>query len=184
MDLKNKKLIFDAFILISCFIFAVYLIKSGLLDIFTNKILFISFVPEIIAGVLFTSFLTSPLSVATIYTLSDHLNPIQIALLGGVGAAFGDMLIIKIFRDNLFTDFHTLSRDLKLQKLFHFFKVSHFNHLAPLFGILIVASPFPDEVGLMLLGASRLKNFQLLILTYVLNSIGILIIALSSNFFK
>lgn len=184
MNPDNKKLAIDAVIFFIFVALSFYLINSGILSKAIDLILPINFVPEIISGILFTSFLTAPLFIATIYILTSHINPIQIALLGALGAAIADLFIIKLFRDNLFKDFHTLSMDLKLQKLKHFFVKSHFNHLAPVIGLLIIASPFPDEIGLMLLGATKLKNFQLFILTYILNAVGILILAISSNFFN
>lgn len=179
---KNlKKLLADLIIFCVSVFLAFLLIQSGSVDSFISKVMPIQFLAEFIAGVLFTSFLTTPFSIALFYVLSKSTNPLQIALIGGLGAAIGDILIVSIFRNSFFDDFKTLEKALKLKRAFHFFHHSHFNHLAPLLGILIIASPFPDELGLMMLGASKLKYMQLLILTYILNTAGIFFFSLGAK---
>ncbi|EKD90566.1 MAG: hypothetical protein ACD_30C00112G0007 [uncultured bacterium] len=181
MDTKDKKLLLDALILILSVTFAVWTINSGFIDKVFETLLPVQFLAEFFAGMLFTSFLTTPLSLAFIYVLSENTNPMVIALVGALGAAAGDFFIVKLFRDSIFQDFSTLSRDLKLKRFLHFFRHSHFNHLAPLMGMLVIASPFPDEIGLMLLSASKLQYSQLFLLTYLLNALGIFLFASSFN---
>ena len=43
-------------------------------------------------------------------------------------------------------------------------------------GAIIIASPFPDEVGISLMGISQLKNWQFLVISFLLNSLGILFV--------
>lgn len=181
MGKKVKKLVADLIIfLISCFL-AFLLIQNGTVDSFITKILPVQYLAEFVAGMLFTSFLTTPFSFALFYVLSDSVHPLQIAIIGGMGACLGDMLIVSIFRNSFFDDFKTLEKTLKLKKVFHFFHHSHFNHMAPLLGVLIIASPFPDELGLIMLGASKLKTIQLIILTFIINTAGIFFISLAAR---
>lgn len=183
MSKKVKKLIADFIIfVVSCF-FAYLLIQNGSVDSFIAKVTPVQYLAEFVAGMLFTSFLTTPFSIALFYVLSQSTSPLQIALIGGVGAAVGDILIVSIFRNSFFDDFKTLEKTLKLKRAFRFFHHSHFSHLAPLLGVLIIASPFPDELGLMMLGASKLKYIQLLILTYILNTAGIFFVSLGTRAF-
>jgi hypothetical protein len=44
------------------------------------------------------------------------------------------------------------------------------------FGAVIIASPLPDEAGVSLLSLSKLKNWQFILLSFVLNATGIFII--------
>lgn len=182
MDKNNKRLFIDAGVLLLSIIISIWFISGGHLQNFLNSILSVSILAAFIAGILFTFFITVPISIATFIILAQQNNPFQVAVIGGLGAMIGDLLIIKIFKDTILKDFHTLSKDLKLQKLFHFFKASHFNHLAPILGAILVMSPFPDEVGLMLLGISKLKYIQLVVLTFVLSTIGIFLITFSADF--
>lgn len=181
MPKRVKKLFADSIIFLVSVFLAYLLIQNGTLDSFITKVEPVRFLAEFVAGVLFTSFLTSPFSFALFYVLADTVHPLQVALIGGLGASIGDIVIVYFFRNSFFDDFKTLEKTLKLKRLFHFFHHSHFNHLAPLLGVLIIASPFPDELGLMMLGATKMKTIQLFILTFIVNAAGIFFISLAAK---
>src|SRR3990167_8602465 len=183
MPKRVKKLIADLIIFLISVFLAYLLIQNRSLDAFVTRVEPVRFLAEFVAGALFIFFLTTPFSFALFYVLAESVHPLQVALIGGLGASIGDMLIVSIFRNSFFDDFKTLEKTLKLKRAFHFFHHSHFNHLAPLLGVLIIASPFPDELGLMMLGASKLKYIQLLILTYILNTAGIFFVSLGARAF-
>jgi hypothetical protein len=48
----------------------------------------------------------------------------------------------------------------------------------PTIGAIIIISPFPDEIGVALMGLTRMNKLSFLVLTYILNSVGIFILAL------
>lgn len=181
MPKKIKKLVADLIIFSTSVFLAFLLIQNGNLDSFIEKVGPVRFLAEFVAGILFTSFLTTPFSVALIYLVSESVHPLQVALIGGLGACIGDMVIVSIFRNSFFDDFKTIEKTFKLKRTLRFFYHSHFNHLAPVLGILIIASPFPDELGLMILGASKLKTVQLVILTFIGNAAGIYFISIAAR---
>lgn len=131
------------------------------------------FVAEFLAGIFYTSLLTAPIAMATLLVIASTNNPILTALVAGVGAAFGDLVIVTLFRRNLAKDV-----DVNVN---NFLKKWKLDFITPLIGAIIIASPLPDELGLLLLGASKLKYYQLAILTYVLNTAGILLIVAPIN---
>lgn len=176
MPKRVRKLVADLIIFLVSVFLAFLLIQNGTLEDFIAKIGPVKFLAEFVGGLLFTSFLTTPFSIALFYVLADSVHPLQVALIGAFGACLGDLLIVAVFRNSFFDDFKTLEKTLKLKRAFNFFRHSHFNHLAPVLGVLIIASPFPDELGLMMLGASKLKTVQLFILTYIFNAAGIFFI--------
>ncbi|MBI2019119.1 hypothetical protein HYS95_00430 [Candidatus Daviesbacteria bacterium] len=180
MDPKVKKVIFKTVLFILSLSMAWYLFKGGFLQSLANEILPFKFIAEFLAGMLYTSFLTSPVSVAMIAALAKTSNPVTLALLAGLGAAFSDLLIVRFFR-GVSKDINLISEQLRLNQITALLKKWKIEFLVPLIGIFIVASPLPDEVGLMMLGASKLKYFQLAILTYVLNTAGILLIVIPFN---
>ena len=51
----------------------------------------------------------------------------------------------------------------------------------PFLGAIIIASPLPDELGLVMLGDSKLKYREIAIISYVLNTAGILLIVVPVN---
>lgn len=180
MDLKLRRLIFKTTIFILSLSMAWYLFKGGFLEDLAVSVLPFKFISQFIAGMLYASFLTSPVSVAMIAGLSKATNPITLALLAGLGAAFSDLLIVRFFR-SFSKDINLISEQLRLNKITALLRRWKIEFMIPLTGIFIVASPLPDEVGLMMLGASKLKYFQLAILTYVLNTAGILMIVIPFN---
>jgi len=180
MDEKAKKLTFDLFVFILSLSVAWWIIKSGVVHQIIDNILPFQFFAEFVTGMLYTSFLTSPISVAMLLSLATESNPIIIALLGGLGAASMDLLMVKFFRKNT-ADINEASHELRLQRINKFLKTWNIEFLVPLLGALIIASPFPDEIGLLMLGASKLKYRDLAIITYLLNTAGILLIVTPIN---
>lgn len=51
-------------------------------------------------------------------------------------------------------------------------------------GAIIIASPFPDELGVSLIGLSKLSTGKFILLSYILNSIGIFLVVSASVFIK
>ena len=180
MDKHLKKLLFKTAIFIVSLSIAWWLIKTGFLNNFIDKILAFKFLAEFISGMLYTSFLTTPIAIAMFLVIAQDSNPIFIALLGGLGGALADFLIVRFFRDNS-KDINEASKEFQIQKLYQILKALHIEFIIPIIGALIIASPFPDELGLLMLGASKLKYHQLFLITYILDTAGILLIVTPIN---
>lgn len=181
MDQNLKKLIFKTTIFILSLSFAWWLIKSGILHGLVETVLPLKFISEIVAGILYTSFLTSPISVAMLVVLARENNPVMTALLAGAGAAFADILMLKFFRGQLSSNLNQASKQLGLKRFNSILQKLHLGFMVPLAGAIIVASPLPDELGLIMLGVSKLKYREIAVLTYILNTAGILLIVLPIN---
>ena len=110
MEQNLKKLILKTGVFILSLSFAWWLIKSGYLQGLIEAIMPLRFVSEILAGFLYTSFLSAPISVAMLIVLAQENNPIVTALLAGVGAALADLLMIKFFRGQLYSDLNQISK--------------------------------------------------------------------------
>lgn len=183
MDRKRRKFILRTAIFTLSVIIAWYLIRNGLLNNLVGTILPLKFVSEFIAGMFYTSFLTSPISIAMLIILAKSNNPISLALLAGLGSALVDILIVKFFRKEITSDINLVSHEFHLVKINNFLLKRKLTFLTPLIGALIVASPLPDELGLIMLGVSKLKYYQIALLSYALNTVGILLIVLPVNIF-
>lgn len=57
----------------------------------------------------------------------------------------------------------------------------YFMWLAPVLGAMVIISPFPDEVGVSLMGISKLKHWQFLVLSFMLNSLGALLVVVAAR---
>jgi len=69
-------------------------------------------------------------------------------------------------------------------KLKHLMHTKYFSWTLPVIGAIIIASPLPDEMGVGLMGISKLKTKQFILLSFILNSIGIFLIASAGRYFK
>lgn len=181
MDPKLRSLLIKALFFSFSVSIAWYLIKGGYFENWVNIILPHRFLAEILAGALYASFVTSPIAVAMLFVLAKTENPIILSLLAGVGAAALDFLIVRIFQNNLNGDLNLLTRQFKLNLVKKFLKLLKLDFIIPLTGALIIASPLPDELGLYLMGTSELKNHQIIVVTYILNTTGILLIVAPIN---
>lgn len=121
-------------------------------------------------------------SLAVLLTLSETVHPVLLSLLAGVGGMCGDYLLMRYFRsetDQLLAD-KTLRNHLFLKRVV---RSRIFHWIAPLIGAIIVASPFPDEIGVTLLGISKLETKKFLPLVFVLDTVGIFLIITIGNIF-
>lgn len=136
------------------------------------------YIGSFITGIFFVSTFTVAPSSLVLFHLAEDYNAILVALTAGAGAVIGDLLIFRLFKDRIFSEFSPLAQRIKKNRLFELFKSPYFGWLTPVLGAIIIASPFPDEVGIGMMGLSKIKEWQFMILTYLLNSLGILIIVL------
>jgi uncharacterized membrane protein YdjX (TVP38/TMEM64 family) len=116
-----------------------------------------------------------------IFQLAGVLNPLGIALAAGLGALIGDFLIFRFFKDHVFEELRPFFQKLGTHSLMRIFSTPHFAWILPVLGAFIIASPFPDEIGIGLMGISRMKTWQFLLLAFVLNSTGIFFIVTLAN---
>lgn len=119
------------------------------------------------------SFTVLPAS-AVLFTFADTLNPYLLALIGGLGAMTGDYVIYRFFRvetdgvsEKITNNHHHIKKLLKLRSI---------RWLAILVGAFIIVSPFPDELGIALLGITKLELKSFLLISFALNTVGIFIL--------
>lgn len=180
---RRKKLIRDILIIFISIIIAVILHKSKGLENFLKYISEFYFVPAaFIAGIFFASTFTVAIATSVILTMADLQNPILIAVVGGMGAVLGDSIIFKFLREDLIADFEFLEKHFPkkiVRRIIHSKMIFWF---APIVAALMIASPVPDEIGLLMLASIKLKYRHFFIISLVLNTLGILIISLFGRF--
>ncbi len=130
----------------------------------------------VITGVFFVStFTVAPASVV-LFHLAQEFDPILIALCAGAGAAIGDLLIFRFLKDRVFDELTPLFRKFGNSHVSRVFKTPYFAWLLPVIGAIIIASPIPDEIGIGLMGLSKIRFWQFMLLAFVLNAAGIFIV--------
>ena len=171
----------DALIISLSIIAAVFAYQSGVLD----TVFLVS--PEselfgsLIAGLLFTSLFTTPFAIAMFAALAPEMNIAIMALLGATGSVLGDLVLFALIRHTFRDDLEHLLSLRKFRRMVAVFHRRVFRWILPFVGALIIASPLPDELGIGLMGVSRMKISTLVTISYVMNSIGILLIGITAT---
>lgn len=178
---RNLKLIKDSLFFFVSLSIAWWIIKTGFLHIALEGIYPVKFVADFVAGLFYATFLTSPISVAMLISLANEGNPIITAVVAGFGAMIGDLLVIRILKKDVTKDIATLASDLKLKRVKGLIRKYSLDALLPIIASLLIASPLPDEIGLVLLSETKLTYKELMALSYFLNTVGMLIIVLPFN---
>lgn len=134
-------------------------------------------------GILFVSvFTVAPASVVLFY-LADSLNPLGIALAAGAGSLIGDYLIFRYLKDKVFEELRPVFLHHEGKLLRKLFKTPYFAWIVPILGAIIVMSPFPDEIGIGLMGISKIKTWQLMALLYLLDTTGVFLVVIAARSF-
>ncbi len=178
MTNNQNSLIRDLAIVILSIFIAIILAKTGALERLITSTQEMRFIGSFIAGILFVSVFTAAPATVALGEIAQSNSVITLAIIGGLGALVGDFIIFRFMRDRISQDFSYLIKISKSERLVSIFRLRLFKWLIPFIGALIVASPLPDEVGLAMLGLSRMKTSVFIPLSFLLNSIGILIIGL------
>lgn len=176
-----NKFIIDILIVTASVYVAVYLVRSGaveeLLKLAGENIFLLSF----LAGLFFTSFFTAAPAVAVLASLAGQGNMFLIAAVGGLGSVIGDSLIFFFVRERVSKDAAALMTGPRLKRVIRILKKRRFRRLLPLAGALIIASPFPDEIGLALIGVSNMRRSSFFALSYAMNALGILAVLAAAS---
>lgn len=164
-----------SYLALSLLVFA-FLYGTPFLSDLISKIGGFGYVSAFFSGTLFVSAFTVAPAAIILYDLADKLNPIAVAIIAGAGAVVGDYLIFRFFKDKVFEELGPLLVKSSLGKLLaKTFKTPYFVWALPLMGAFIIASPLPDEVGLGMMGLSKIKTHHFILITFLLNSLGILL---------
>ncbi len=136
-------------------------------------------------GILFVSTFTMSIGVSLLLLLAETLHPIEIGLLAGMGAVIGDLVIFQYIRSKgLISEIKHFFEFFGGDKIKHLVHTKYFSWALPVLGAIIIASPLPDELGVGLMGISKLKTSQFILLSFVLNAMGIFLIVATGAILK
>ena len=172
----------DLAIIVLSFLIAIIMVRahviSDILGVASNLRLIGSFV----AGTLFTSaFTVAPATIALVEIARGN-SVVLTALLGALGAVFGDLIIFLFIKDRFAEDIAELIKKRGAwQKSKALFKSKILRTATVLMGFVIIASPLPDELGIGMLGFSKINPYLFATLSFLCNFIGILLIGFAAK---
>jgi|GEM_PF-1610540 len=143
------------------------------------------YVGALALGILYASALTAGFASLAFVAMGGDLNPIVVAMLGGFGCMVADLAIYSFVRIGIMTELRALANRFipatGLAKLRAFSLRRGIRPLLPILGAIIIASPFPDELGVSLFAVAGVRIKALAAVALVLNTIGIyLLVTLGS----
>lgn len=142
------------------------------------------YISAFVGGALFVSFFTLPIGIIIILVLAENLPLFPLAVAAGIGGVIADYIIFRIVRDNLSDEIEQLYNDFGGRHLTHLLHTSYFHWMVPLIGAILIASPLPDELGVSLMGLSKMKTVRFLEIAFLLDVGGVLLVLWLSQFIK
>lgn len=177
-------LIQDLAIIFLSILIAVILARTEILiDILTSS-KELEFFGSFVAGIFFTFIFTVAPAAVTLGEIAQINSVFWTAFFGGLGAVIGDLVIFRFVRDRFSEDLKGLLKNIgRVQRLRSLFRLRFFRWLTIFLGGLIIASPLPDELGISLLGFSKVKTGLFIPLSFVFNFVGIYLIGVAARAF-
>jgi len=167
---------------------------SIILTIFLSKYNFLNeglfnlrhtpFLGSFIAGILYVSASTAALGILMLSDLAKTLSPIEIAIIAGLGGVVADFVLFRFFKGDLIAEITPIYNKLGGKHLTRLMYHKYFRWSLPVIGAIIIASPFPDELGISLMGLTRIKNYQFVILSLVLDITGVFLLVSAFSLIK
>lgn len=183
MNHHQSHLIRDTGIVVVSIAAAVMLAKTGTLEDIITATQGMRMVGSFVAGMLFVSVFTAAPATVALGEIAQVNSLLVTALVGGLGALAGDLVIFRFVRDRIAEDFGYILHATRSRQLAALFHAKLVRWMLPFLGAVIVASPLPDEIGVSLMGLSQLTVSRFIPLSFLLNSAGILLIGMVAQNF-
>lgn len=135
-----------------------------------------------IAGVLFVSTFTVPISVVILSVLNSHLSLPEICLAAGIGAMLGDFVMFHLVKDDLMEELKPVEKYIEGTHLWKLLHTRHFQWTLPVIGAIFIMTPLPNELGISLLKLARMPTPEFTLVSFLLNLVGIFSIAATTKF--
>lgn len=173
---KNWQYKNTTLLLASLLVFFLLLNYSNTFSEILRRIGTLGYTGAFLSGLFFVSIFTVVPTTVIIFDLARTLNPLIVAVFAGLGAVLGDYLIFRFLKDKVFEELSPIFSKTGGTFIKKLFMTPFFIWLIPIIGAFIIASPLPDEIGISLLGLSKVKTWHFIVITFLLNSIGIFLI--------
>jgi len=142
----------------------------------------LSYIGAFVSGLLFSFGFTTPFAIGIFMSLPAN-NIFLAAAIGGFGAMISDFLIFTFIKASFIDEFEKIKKTKSIRIFLGILeknipeKIKHY--ILFIMAGLVIASPLPDEIGIiMVAGISSIKPRILAALSFIFNTLGILILLL------
>lgn len=150
---------------------------TGIIEVWVSTTSLPIIPTSFIAGIFFTSLFTIAPASVVLAEMIQVSSPWLISGVGALGAVLGDIFLLMVVRTSISAGGGAFLNGSERRHLKALMRHPLLHWLLPAVGALIIASPLPDELGLALLGFSRLNLPTLIAISYAMNFLGIFTIA-------
>jgi len=175
----NGFLLHDVLIIAISIVVAVLLVQTDALVAILLSARELEVLGSFIAGMFFTSIFTTAPAIVTLGEIAHDNSIVLVSLFGALGAVIGDVIIFRFVRDKFSEHLVQLAKHTGIGKrTIVLLRLKLFRWVSLFVGGLIIASPLPDELGVSVLGFSKIRTSWFIPLSFAFNFIGIFLIGL------
>ena len=169
---RFKHLIIDISIIFVVVILSVILVSTNIEQRILSNFKGNEFLAYLVGGIFSVNFITAFPAYAFFSKIVTPDN-FALVLLGlALGSVIGDVIIFNFIKfrivENIIKIFKTNEKVSKVIKT----RKKYLRLLLVVIGSLVIMSPFPDEIALLIMGFSRIKNLYFIPIAFILNLLG------------
>ena len=145
-------------------------------------LIFMGYFGTFLAGLLYPYALTSAAGTGILLILAKEQNLLLAGIIAGIGALISDLLIFLFIKHGFWDEVQKLSKETVVRTFNRWIPDSVRVYLVATFAGILIASPLPTEIGIILMAS--IKNMSIkkfIILVYFLHASAIFIILLIGN---
>ena len=164
-------------------IILVYFLFSGLAyKPLHNALMLMGYFGTFLAGLLYPYALTSAAGTGILLILAKEQNLLLAGGIAGIGALISDVFLFLFVTHSFSDEVQKLSEEKVVRSVNRWIPDSIRKYLLATFACLLIASPLPTEIGVLLMTSIRSISFKkFIIIIYVLHASAIFIILLIGN---
>ncbi|MFA5051913.1 MAG: hypothetical protein WC544_02515 [Patescibacteria group bacterium] len=125
------------------------------------------YIGAFLAGILYGTAFTSSLATVILFKLSHDMNPVWAALIAGLGTGLYDFAVFALFKRQ---QHHGMIGALRDKIRYHTGALPQW--LTNMLGLIVIASPLPDELSAGLLSFTIPKAWQFALISWLANTLG------------
>ncbi len=158
----------------------VYFLFSGLVyKPLHDALVFMGYFGTFLAGLLYPYALTSAAGTGILLILAKEQNIFLAGVIAGIGALISDTILFFFVKHSFSDEVQKLSKETVVQTVNRWIPDSIRMYLFATFACLLIASPLPTEIGIMLMTSIKNISFKkFIIIIYILHLSAIFIIVL------
>jgi hypothetical protein len=169
---RFKHLILDVSIILFVILISTLLVSSDIEQKILSNFKGNEFIAYLLGGIFSVNFITAVPAYTFFHKIVTPDNFAMVLLGLALGSVIGDVVIFNFIKfrivENVIKIFKTNPQVTKIIKT----RKQYLKLILVFLGGLIIMSPFPDEIALLLMGFSRIKNLYFIPISFILNLLG------------